>query len=165
MHCGDQRHKGLCLDLGPCSSHRRVEGWSQGTTLSASDLHNSLATILNPLYNMGIIKVEKKKNNVISSKVMMLLLSANFTPSLVFSKLMNNNYADGSLGGPYRNCATPKEEYKDCSPINVLLTTIDRTPIFSPVQRLVSLVQICAILGRAITVGSSFFLFTMTRCH
>ena len=29
-----------------------VQGRSQGTTLSASDLHNARATILNPFYNM-----------------------------------------------------------------------------------------------------------------
>ena len=62
------------------SEARRVVPWqSQGTTLSTSDLHNALATILNPFYNMGIIKM-KNKNNAIWPKVMMLLLSANFTP-------------------------------------------------------------------------------------
>ena len=35
-----------------CTSRRRVQGRSQGTTLSASDLHNARATILNPFYNM-----------------------------------------------------------------------------------------------------------------
>ena len=45
--------------LSPCTSRRRVQGRSQGTTLSASDLHNALATILNPFYNMGIIKMTK----------------------------------------------------------------------------------------------------------
>ena len=52
MHCGDQRHAGLCLGRRPCTSRRRVQGRSQGTTLSASDLHNARATILNPFYNM-----------------------------------------------------------------------------------------------------------------
>ena len=33
----------------PCTSRRRVQGGSQGTTLSASDLHNTRATILNSL--------------------------------------------------------------------------------------------------------------------
>ena len=31
---------------------RRVQGRSQGTTLSAFDLHNARSTILNPFYNM-----------------------------------------------------------------------------------------------------------------
>ena len=158
VHCGDQRHKGLCLDPGPCSSHRRVEGWSQGTTLSASDLHNSLATILNPIYNMGINKIEKIwKITEFHQKQLCCYFLQTLPHHLVFGKLMNNNYVGGSLRGPYRNCSTPKEEYTDCSPINVLLTNNDRTQIYSPVQRWVSLVQISAILGRAITVGSRFF--------
>ena len=40
------------LGRRPCTSRRRVQGRSQGTTLSASDLHNARATILNPFYNM-----------------------------------------------------------------------------------------------------------------
>ena len=47
MHCGDQRHARLCLGRRPCTRRRRVQGRSQGTTLSASDLHNARATILN----------------------------------------------------------------------------------------------------------------------
>ena len=33
-------------------SARAVQGSSQGTTLSASDLHNARTTILNPFYNV-----------------------------------------------------------------------------------------------------------------
>ena len=51
MHCGNQRHAGLCLGRRPCTSRRRVQGRSQGTTLSASDSHNARATILNPFNN------------------------------------------------------------------------------------------------------------------
>ena len=43
IHCGDQRHAGWCLGRRPCTSRRRVQGRSQGTTLSASDLHNARA--------------------------------------------------------------------------------------------------------------------------
>ena len=32
MHCGDQKHAGLCLGRRPCTSRRRVQGRSQGTT-------------------------------------------------------------------------------------------------------------------------------------
>ena len=61
MHCGDQRHAGLCLGRSPCTSRRRVQGRSQGTTLSASDLHNAGATILNPFYNMVLVYINKKR--------------------------------------------------------------------------------------------------------
>ena len=54
MHCGDQRHAGLCLGRRPCTSRRRVQGRSQGTTLRASDLHNARATILNPFINISV---------------------------------------------------------------------------------------------------------------
>ena len=55
MHRGDQRHVGLRLGRKPC---RRVQGRSQDTTLSASDLHNARATIL--FYNMELYKLIKK---------------------------------------------------------------------------------------------------------
>ena len=61
MHCGDQRHAGLCLGRRPCTSRRRVQGRSQGTTLSASDFHNARATILNPFYNMEYKMIKEKK--------------------------------------------------------------------------------------------------------
>ena len=53
MNCGDQGHTGVCLGRRPCT--RR----SQGTTPSASDLHNARATILNPVYGM-VYKIFKK---------------------------------------------------------------------------------------------------------
>ena len=61
MHCGDQRHAGLCLGRRPCTSRRRVQGRSQSTTLSASDLHNARATIVNPFYNMEYKMIKKNK--------------------------------------------------------------------------------------------------------
>ena len=64
MHCGDQRHAGLCLGRRPCTSRRRVQGRSQGTTLSASDLHNARATILNPFYNMESKIIKKIRQNM-----------------------------------------------------------------------------------------------------
>ena len=63
MHCGDQRHAGLCLGRRPCTSRRWVQGRSQGTTLSASDLHNTRATILNPFYNMEYKIIKKIRQN------------------------------------------------------------------------------------------------------
>ena len=63
MHCGDQRHARLCLGRRPCTSRRRVQGRSQGTTLSASDLHNARATILNPFYNMEYKIIKKIRQN------------------------------------------------------------------------------------------------------
>ena len=50
-----EKHAGLCLGRRPCTSHNRVQGRSEGTTPSASDLHNAWTTILNPLYNMEYI--------------------------------------------------------------------------------------------------------------
>ena len=37
---------------------------SQGTTLSASDLHNARATILNPFYNMEYKIIKKTRQNM-----------------------------------------------------------------------------------------------------
>ena len=54
MHCGDQRHTGLSLSGRPCMNRRRVQGRSQNTTLSASDLHSARAANLNSFYLHGI---------------------------------------------------------------------------------------------------------------
>ena len=48
MHCGDQRHLGLCLGYVPALAYGSCRVSDQGTTLRASDLHNARATILNP---------------------------------------------------------------------------------------------------------------------
>ena len=48
MHCGDQRHIGLCLGYVPALAYGSCRVSDQGTTLRASDLHNARATILNP---------------------------------------------------------------------------------------------------------------------
>ena len=58
---GDQRHIGLCLGRRPCTSRGRVQGRSQGTNLSAWDLHNAWTSILNPFYNMECEKREYDK--------------------------------------------------------------------------------------------------------
>ena len=42
---------------------RLVQGRSQGTTLSASDLHNARATIHNPFYNMEYKIIKKIRQN------------------------------------------------------------------------------------------------------
>ena len=44
---------------GPCTSRMREQGHSQNTTLSASDLNNIRAAILNPFYNIEY-KIIKK---------------------------------------------------------------------------------------------------------
>ena len=48
MHCGDQRHLGLCLGYDPALAYGSCRVSDQGTTLRASDLHNARAAILNP---------------------------------------------------------------------------------------------------------------------
>ena len=50
-----------CLDRRPYMSCRRMQGRSQGTTLSVSDLHNARATILNPFYIMEYEMIKKNK--------------------------------------------------------------------------------------------------------
>ena len=49
MHCGYQRHLGLCLGYVPALAYGSCRVSDQGTTLRASDIHNARATILNPL--------------------------------------------------------------------------------------------------------------------
>ena len=51
VHCGDQRHLGLCLGYVPALAYGSCRVSDQGTTLRASDLHNARATILNPFSN------------------------------------------------------------------------------------------------------------------
>ena len=79
MHCGYQRHAGLCLGRRPCTSRRRVQGRSQGTTLSASDIHTARATILNPFYSIEykIIKKIRKNTTWIEAD----FLGINLTPN------------------------------------------------------------------------------------
>ena len=77
--CGDQRHAGSCLGRRPCTSRRRVQGCSQGTTLSASDLHNARATILNPFYNMECKIIKKIRQNTTWIKAD--ILGINLTPN------------------------------------------------------------------------------------
>ena len=79
MHCGDQRHAGLCLGRRPCTSLWRVQGRSQGTTLSASDLHNARATILNPFYNMEYKIIKKMRQT--TTWIDVDILGINLTPN------------------------------------------------------------------------------------
>ena len=65
MHCGDQRHAGLCLGRRPSTSRIQVQERSQGTTLSASDLQKARATILNPFYNMEYKLSTKIRQNTV----------------------------------------------------------------------------------------------------
>ena len=61
-------------------SRRRVQGRSQGTTLSASDLHNAWATILNPFYNMEYQIMKKIRQNM--TWIEADILGINLTPNL-----------------------------------------------------------------------------------
>ena len=60
-------------------SRRRVQGRSQGTTLSASDLHNARATILNPFYNMEYKIIKKMRQN--TTWIEADILGINLTPN------------------------------------------------------------------------------------
>ena len=61
------------------TSRRRVQGRSQGTTLSASDLHNARATILNPFYNMEYKIIKKIRQN--TTWIEADILGINLTPN------------------------------------------------------------------------------------
>ena len=61
------------------TSRRRVQGRSQGTTLSASDLHNARATILNPFYNMEYKMIKKISQN--TAWIEADILGKNLTPN------------------------------------------------------------------------------------
>ena len=63
----------------PCTRRRRVQGRSQGTTLSASDLHNARATILNPFYNMEYKIIKKIRQN--TTWIEADILGINLTPN------------------------------------------------------------------------------------
>ena len=63
------------------SEARRVVPWSesQGTTLSASDLHNARATIRNPFYNMEYKIIKKIRQN--TTWIEADILGINLTPN------------------------------------------------------------------------------------
>ena len=69
----------LCLGRRPCTSHRRVQGSSQGTTLSVSDLHNAPATILNLFYNMEYDMIRKIRQH--TTWIGADILGINLTPN------------------------------------------------------------------------------------
>ena len=56
-----------------------LQGRSQGTTLSASDLHNARATILNPFYNMEHKIIKKIRQNM--TWIEEDILGINLTPN------------------------------------------------------------------------------------
>ena len=56
-----------------------MQGRSQGTTLSASDLHNARATILNPFYNMEYKILKKIRLN--KAWIEADILGKNLTPN------------------------------------------------------------------------------------
>ena len=57
-----------------------MQGRSQGTTLSASDLHNARPTILNPFYNMEYQIMKKIRQNM--TWIEAGILGINLTPNL-----------------------------------------------------------------------------------
>ena len=61
------------------SEARRVQGRSQGTTLSASDLHNARATIFSPLYTMEYKIIKKIRQN--TTWIEADILGINLTPN------------------------------------------------------------------------------------
>ena len=80
----------------PCTSHRRMQGQSQGTTLSASDLHNARATILNPFYKMEyrIIKKTRQNTTWIEEDILGINLTPNWynalAPAMVYVNRRHN---------------------------------------------------------------------------
>ena len=60
-------------------SRRQVQERSQGTTQSASDLHNARATILNPFYNMEYKIIKKIRQN--TAWIEADILGINITPN------------------------------------------------------------------------------------
>ena len=56
-----------------------MQGRSQGTTLSASDLHNARTTILNPFYNIEYKIIKKIRQN--SAWIEAEILGKNLTPN------------------------------------------------------------------------------------
>ena len=99
MHCGDQRHLGLCLGYVPALAYGSCRVSDQGTTLRASDLHNARATILNP-FNIRYQLVERFRTffaTCMSSEnllINLLALNAHFCNSPMS---MNRRYADKLL--------------------------------------------------------------------
>ena len=64
VHCGDQRHLGLCLVCVPALTYGSCRVSDQGTTLHASDLHNAWTIILNPFSRNSYIVSSVGRGNV-----------------------------------------------------------------------------------------------------
>ena len=77
-------------------SRRLVQDCSQGTTLSASDLFNAGAAILNPFYNMKYEIIKKIWQNKMSIKVDILCINLTpnrynaLTPAIVYVSISND---------------------------------------------------------------------------
>ena len=48
VHCSDQGHLGLCFSYAPALAYGSCRASDESTTLGTSNLHNSLAPIINP---------------------------------------------------------------------------------------------------------------------
>ena len=71
--------QGCALVGDPARAVGECREGSQGTTLSASDLHNARATILNPFYNMEYKIIKKIKQN--TTWIEADILGINLTPN------------------------------------------------------------------------------------
>ena len=72
VHCGDQRHLGLCLGYVPALAYGSCRVSDQGTTLRASDLHNARSTILNPFISICLwYHVKHWRLNIIDKPISM----------------------------------------------------------------------------------------------
>ena len=103
MHCGDQRHAGLCLGRRPCMS------CSQGTILSALDLHSAWATILNPFYNMEYEIIKKIRQNKTWNKADILCI--NLTPNWYNALASAVVYVSNDVTFPF-NTMIPEKQQK-----------------------------------------------------
>ena len=98
---------GLCFGRRPCTTRRRVQGRSQGTTLRASDLHNARTTILNPFYNMEykIIKKIRQTTTWIEADI----LGINITPSRYNALTPAIVYVSNDVTIPFKSMTSQKQ--------------------------------------------------------
>ena len=71
--------QGCALVGDPALAYGSCRVSDQGTTLSASDLHNARATILNPFYNMDYKIIKKIRQN--TAWIEADILAKNLTPN------------------------------------------------------------------------------------
>ena len=94
----------------PWSETLRVQGGSQGTTLSASDLHNARATILDPFYNMEYKIITKIRQN--TAWIEADILGTNLTPNRYNALAPAIVYVSDDVTIPF-NSVTPQQQHKE----------------------------------------------------